>query len=211
MKTAIALFLSSILSSNDVHSFSTTSSFSRLSTPATTSTTSQLNGWFSKDDAKGGDGKKKVVVIGNGMVGQRFMENLIDLDTDKKCTISTFCEEPRAAYNRVKLTSYFETRDPSSLTMTSDFDDEGRTPWYEENNVELLLNDKVTSIDTKKKTVTGESGTTIDYDVAVFATGSYPFVPPIPGKQRPGVFVYRVSCFILWMCLLAISWYLCSL
>ena len=211
MKTAIALFLSSILSSNDVHSFSTTSSFSRLSTPATTSTTSQLNGWFSNDDAKGSDGKKKVVVIGNGMVGQRFMENLIDLDTDKKCTISTFCEEPRAAYNRVKLTSYFETRDPSSLTMTSDFDDEGRTPWYEENNVELLLNDKVTSIDTKKKTVTGESGTTIDYDVAVFATGSYPFVPPIPGKQRPGVFVYRVSCFILWMCLLAISWYLCSL
>jgi len=191
MKTAIALFLSSIsLSSNDVHSFSTTS-FSRLSTPATTS---QLNAE---------DGKKKVVVIGNGMVGQRFMENLIDLDTDKKCTISTFCEEPRAAYNRVKLTSYFETRDPSSLTMTSNFDDEGRTPWYEENNVELLLNDKVTSIDTEKKTVTGESGTTIDYDVAVFATGSYPFVPPIPGKQRPGVFVYRVSG-VLWMyvCLL---------
>ena len=188
MKAAIALFLSSILSSNDgVHSFSTTSSFSRL-TPATTS---QLNAE---------DGKKKVVVIGNGMVGQRFMENLIDLDTDKKCTISTFCEEPRAAYNRVKLTSYFETRDPSSLTMTSNFDDEGRTPWYEENNVELLLNDKVTSIDTEKKTVTGESGTTIDYDVAVFATGSYPFVPPIPGKQRPGVFVYRVSFHSLDVC-----------
>jgi len=138
--------------------------------------------------------KKRVVVIGNGMVGQRFMENLIDLDTDKKCTISTFCEEPRAAYNRVKLTSYFETRDPSALSMTSEFDNDGRTPWYEENNVELLLNDKVVSVDTKSKTVTGASGKTIDYDVAVFATGSFPFVPPIPGKQRPGVFVYRVSC-----------------
>ena len=137
--------------------------------------------------------KKRVVVIGNGMVGQRFMENLIDLDADKKCVISTFCEEPRAAYNRVKLTSYFETRDPSALSMTSEFDDTGRTPWYEENNVELLLNDKVVSVDTKSKTVTGASGKTIDYDVAVFATGSYPFVPPIPGKQRPGVFVYRVS------------------
>eukprot|EP00986_Skeletonema_menzelii_P003444 scaffold1049_cov152-Skeletonema_menzelii.AAC.15 len=135
--------------------------------------------------------KKRVVVIGNGMVGQRFMENLIDLDTDKKCVISTFCEEPRAAYNRVKLTSYFETRNPSALSMTSEFDNEGRTPWYEENNVELLLNDKVVSVDTKSKTVTGASGKTIDYDVAVFATGSYPFVPPIPGKQRPGVFVYR--------------------
>lgn len=137
--------------------------------------------------------KKRVVVIGNGMVGQRFMENLIDLDTDKKCVISTFCEEPRAAYNRVKLTSYFETRNPSALSMTSEFDNEGRTPWYEENNVELLLNDKVVSVDTKSKTVTGASGKIIDYDVAVFATGSYPFVPPIPGKQRPGVFVYRVS------------------
>ena len=137
--------------------------------------------------------KKRVVVIGNGMVGQRFMENLIDLDTEKTCTISTFCEEPRAAYNRVKLTSYFETRDPSALSMTSEFDGEGRTPWYEENNVQLLLNDKATSIDTKSKTIVGESGTTLDYDVAVFATGSYPFVPPIPGKQRPGVFVYRVS------------------
>lgn len=144
----------------------------------------------------GDSDKKRVVVIGNGMVGQRFMENLIDLDKDKKCVISTFCEEPRAAYNRVKLTSYFETRNPSALSMTSEFDDDGRTPWYEENNVELLLNDKVVSVDTKTKTVTGASGKTIDYDVAVFATGSYPFVPPIPGKQRPGVFVYRVSYFI---------------
>jgi nitrite reductase (NADH) large subunit len=135
--------------------------------------------------------KKRVVVIGNGMVGQRFMENLIDLDTEKKCIISTFCEEPRAAYNRVKLTSYFETRDPSALSMTSEFDSDGRTPWYAKNNVELLLNDKAVAIDTKAKTVTGASGKVVKYDVAVFATGSYPFVPPIPGKKRPGVFVYR--------------------
>jgi nitrite reductase (NADH) large subunit len=137
--------------------------------------------------------KKRVVVIGNGMVGQRFMENLIDLDKDKECIISTFCEEPRAAYNRVKLTSYFETRDPSALSMTSDFDADGRTPWYEENNVDLLLSDKAVSIDTQTKTIVGASGRTLDYDVAVFATGSFPFVPPIPGRQRPGVFVYRVS------------------
>ncbi len=136
--------------------------------------------------------RKRVVVIGNGMVGQRFMENLIDIDKQKKCIITTFCEEPRAAYNRVKLTSYFETRNPSALSMTTDFDDEGRTPWYSENNVELLLNDKAVSIDTKAKKIVGASGKEVDYDVAVFATGSFPFVPPIPGKQRPGVFVYRV-------------------
>lgn len=135
--------------------------------------------------------QKKVVVIGNGMVGQRFMENLLKLDTDKTCEISTFCEEPRAAYNRVKLTTYFETRDPSSLTMTDDFAADGSTPWYQANNVNLFLNDKATSIDTKNKIITGASGKEIPYDIAVMATGSYPFVPPIPGKQRPGVFVYR--------------------
>ena len=135
--------------------------------------------------------KKKVVVVGNGMVGQRFMENLLKIDTNKECQISTFCEEPRAAYNRVKLTSYFETRDPSALSMTSEFDAEGKTVWYDENGVELLLNDKAVAVDTTAKTVTGASGKVIPYDVCVMATGSFPFVPPIPGKQRPGVFVYR--------------------
>ena len=135
--------------------------------------------------------KKKVVVVGNGMVGQRFMENLLKIDTDKQCQISTFCEEPRAAYNRVKLTSYFETRDPSALSMTSEFDADGKTVWYDDNGVELLLGDKAVAVDTAAKTVTGASGKVIPYDVCVMATGSFPFVPPIPGKQRPGVFVYR--------------------
>mmetsp|Transcript_21805 Transcript_21805/g.64288 ORF Transcript_21805/g.64288 Transcript_21805/m.64288 type:complete len:1143 (-) Transcript_21805:240-3668(-) len=135
--------------------------------------------------------KTKIVVIGNGMVGQRFMENMIANDVDKKCQLATFCEEPRAAYNRVKLTSYFETLDPSDLSMTSEFDDGGRTSWYDENDVELYVGDKAVSIDTASKTVTGESGREIPYDVAVLATGSFPFVPPIPGRHRPGVFVYR--------------------
>jgi hypothetical protein len=182
----IALFLSSI--SNE---YAVVESF-RAGTPSSSSHVhGRTSSLYAADDAD--TKRKRVVVIGNGMVGQRFMENLIDLDKDKECTISTFCEEPRAAYNRVKLTSYFETRDPSALSMTSDFDAYGRTPWYDENNVELLLNDKAVSIDTHAKTIVGASGRTIDYDVAVFATGSFPFVPPIPGRQRPGVFVYRVS------------------
>jgi len=138
------------------------------------------------------DAKKRVVVIGNGMVGQRFMENLLeDADDKDDIQLATFCEEPRAAYNRVRLTSYFETRDPSALSMTSDFDDDGATSWYEENNVELYIGDKAVAIDVDAKTVTGQSGKTIEYDACVLATGSFPFVPPIPGKQRPGVFVYR--------------------
>ena len=182
---AIALFLSA---TQDVGAFRTASPFAVHRSSSTQQQQRQSTTLFAANGEN-----KRVVVIGNGMVGQRFMENLIDIDVDKKCTISTFCEEPRAAYNRVKLTSYFETRDPSALSMTSDFDTEGRTPWYEENNVELLLNDRVVSIDTQNKVVEGASGRKVDYDVAVFATGSYPFVPPIPGKQRPGVFVYRVS------------------
>ncbi len=75
------------------------------------------------------------------MVGQRFMENMIDLDKNDKCTLATFCEEKRAAYNRVKLTSYFETMDPSDLSMTEEYNEDGSTPWFEENNVELYLND----------------------------------------------------------------------
>ena len=136
--------------------------------------------------------KKRVVVVGNGMVGQRFMENLLKINNNNEaCQISTFCEEPRAAYNRVKLTSYFETRDPSKLSMTGDFDPEGRTTWYDENGVELHLQDKAVAIDTEAKTVTGASGKVLPYDACVMATGSFPFVPPIPGRNRPGVFVYR--------------------
>jgi nitrite reductase (NADH) large subunit len=142
------------------------------------------------------DSKKRVVVIGNGMVGQKVMENLLKIGAaadgnEKQLQLSTFCEEPRAAYNRVKLTSYFETRDPSALSMTSEFDKEGKTVWYDENGVELLLKDKAVSIDTEAQTVTGQSGKVLSYDACVLATGSFPFVPPIPGKQRPGVFVYR--------------------
>ena len=135
--------------------------------------------------------KKKIVVVGNGMVGQRFMENLLKLDIDNQCQLSTFCEEPRAAYNRVRLTSYFESRDPSALSMTSEYDESGKTAWFDDNNVEILMGDKAVAIDTQAKTVTGQSGKVLDYDVCVMATGSFPFVPPIPGKQRPGVFVYR--------------------
>eukprot|EP00980_Cylindrotheca_fusiformis_P030772 scaffold25410_cov117-Cylindrotheca_fusiformis.AAC.5 len=134
--------------------------------------------------------KKRVVVVGNGMVGQRFMENLLEYAGDD-VQISTFCEEPRAAYNRVKLTSYFETRNPSDLSMTSEFDNDGKTSWFDENGVEVFMKDKVVCIDTEAKVVTGASGTKVHYDACVLATGSFPFVPPIPGNQRPGVFVYR--------------------
>lgn len=188
MMVSLAAALASLacLSPSLVSSFSVAPPSFRLRDSISIGTKSSLR--MAADDD---DDKKRIVVIGNGMVGQRFMENILKLDQDNKCIVSTFCEEPRAAYNRVRLTSYFETRDPSALSMTSDFDEDGKTAWYDDNGVEILLNDKAVSLDTQAKTVTGKSGKTIPYDVAVMATGSFPFVPPIPGKQRPGVFVYR--------------------
>jgi nitrite reductase (NADH) large subunit len=131
------------------------------------------------------------------MVGQCFMENLINHNKDKMCTISTFCKELCMAYNRVKLTSYYKMRDPLALSMMSNYNEDSCTPWYKENNIELLLNDNAVLINTQSKMIVGMSGKTLDYNIAVFTMGSFPFVPPISGRQHPGIFVYRVSSCLL--------------
>ncbi len=125
-----------------------------------------------------------VVVIGNGMVGHRFCEKLIELDTARRYRIVTFCEEPRAAYDRVGLTSFFAHRDAAKLMLA-------RLDWYCESGIELYVGDRAAAIDRKKQTVRSEQGRTVAYDYVVLATGSYPFVPPAPGINNRGVFVYR--------------------
>lgn len=128
--------------------------------------------------------QKTVVVIGNGMVGQRFCERLIEFDQERQFRIVTFCEEPRAAYDRVGLTSFFAHRDAEKLMLA-------RQEWYAENYVELHLGDRAHSIDRKQQIVYSDKGQKIAYDHVVLATGSFPFVPPVPGVDKPGVFVYR--------------------
>ncbi|MEM8944380.1 MAG: nitrite reductase large subunit NirB [Planctomycetota bacterium] len=128
--------------------------------------------------------QETVVVIGNGMVGHRFVEKLIDYDSEKKYKIVTFCEEPRAAYDRVGLSAFFAHRDAEKLMIA-------RLDWYEENGVELHIGDRANKIDRENRTVHSEKGVEIQYDRIVLATGSYPFVPPVDGIQRRGVFVYR--------------------
>lgn len=127
---------------------------------------------------------KNVVVVGNGMVGQRFCERLVEFDTERRHRIITFCEESRAAYDRVGLTSFFSHRDAEKLMLA-------RQEWYAENNVELHIGDRACAIDRKKRVVRSGKGVEIAYDYVVMATGSYPFVPPVPGIQMPGVFLYR--------------------
>ncbi|TWT39166.1 FAD-dependent oxidoreductase [Blastopirellula retiformator] len=125
-----------------------------------------------------------IVVIGNGMVGHRFVEKMIALDSARQYRIVTFCEEPRAAYDRVGLTSFFAHRDAEKLMIA-------RMDWYQENGVELNLGDRANRIDRESKTDYSDRGAVIRYDHVVMATGSYPFVPNVPGVKRRGVFVYR--------------------
>ena len=126
--------------------------------------------------------KQRVVVIGNGMVGQRFLEQLAKRSDG--FDVTAFCEEPRPAYDRVALTSFFsgKTADDLSLAPTSFFKETGAT---------LRLNDAVQSIDTQKKVVRSARYKAVPYDKLVIATGSYPFVPPVAGRDRRDCFVYR--------------------
>ncbi|MGJ8673343.1 nitrite reductase large subunit NirB [Rubritalea sp.] len=128
--------------------------------------------------------KERVIVVGNGMVGYKFCERLVAKDVDKKFQIVTFCEEPRPAYDRVHLSEYFSGKTAEDLSMTH-FD------WYEENGVELHIGEKVTQIDKAAKRVITSSGKVVEYDKLIMATGSSPFVPPVPGVEKKGVFVYR--------------------
>jgi NAD(P)H-dependent nitrite reductase large subunit/NAD(P)H-dependent nitrite reductase small subunit len=128
--------------------------------------------------------QQTLVVIGNGMVGHRFLEHIVDQDVAKHYRVVTFCEEPRAAYDRVGLTSFFAHRDAEKLMMA-------RKEWYEQNEIDLHLGDRAATIDRKKRVVVSDQGRVMAYDKVVLATGSYPFVPPIPGVQHRGVFVYR--------------------
>ncbi len=155
---------------------------------------------------------KRLVVVGNGMVGQRFAERIIadqgpvagrepdtghvsetdrvsDTDPDlsieqQRWSVTIIGDEPRQAYDRVALSTWFDGATEESLSVVSEgFPDRA--------DVEYLLGSPVAGIDADNRTVALADGTVVDYDELVLVTGSYPFVPPIPGHDRPGCFVYR--------------------
>ena len=125
-----------------------------------------------------------IVVVGNGMVGLRFCEQLIAFDERRRFRIVTFCEESRAAYDRVGLTNFFAHRDAEKLMLA-------RREWYSSVGIELHIGDRATQIDREHKRIRSLKGIQVDYDQVILATGSFPFVPPIPGVQKQGIFVYR--------------------
>jgi nitrite reductase (NADH) large subunit len=124
----------------------------------------------------------RVAVIGNGMVGQRFLEQLASRSKDVEITV--FSEEPRPAYDRVQLTSFFSGKSAQDLNVVPD-------RFFQEHGVTLRLNDGVLGIDPVNKVVRSARYKEVPYDKLVIATGSYPFVPPVSGKDRRDCFVYR--------------------
>ncbi|MFJ4644327.1 nitrite reductase large subunit NirB [Streptomyces bobili] len=125
-----------------------------------------------------------IVLVGHGMVGQRFLEALAERGLTATHRVVVLCEEPRPAYDRVQLTSYFSGKTPEELSMTD-------MEFIKDHGIELYVGDPAETIDRDARKVTARSGLVVDYDVLVLATGSYPFVPPVPGKEAEGCFVYR--------------------
>ncbi|MEJ1242003.1 nitrite reductase large subunit NirB [Chryseolinea sp. T2] len=124
----------------------------------------------------------RIIIVGNGMVGYKLCEKL------KKHQVSAhiivYGEEPRPAYDRVHLSSYFNGKTEEDLQMAP-------ISWYKEQGVELHLGELVTQIDREHRTIITHTGRTDNYDYLVLATGSSAFVPQVKGVERDGVFVYR--------------------
>ncbi|MDO5769715.1 MAG: nitrite reductase large subunit NirB, partial [Psychrobacter sp.] len=125
-----------------------------------------------------------MVVVGNGMVGHHFITKAIEQGLHERFDIHVFAEEDRPAYDRVYLSSYFEHEDASQLNLV-DLDT------YESAKVTLHLNQEIVDIDAATQRITTASGEVVEYAKLVLATGSYPFVPPIAGKEHPHCHVYR--------------------
>jgi len=128
--------------------------------------------------------KKRIIVVGNGMVGHNFIDTLATSEHASDFEIITFSEEPRLAYDRVQLSKYFSGSTAADLALTTEAE-------YQQQGVIYTLSDKVVDIDTSAKTVTTANGQVEGYDKLVLATGSFPFVPPIPGKDQEHCLVYR--------------------
>jgi nitrite reductase (NADH) large subunit len=125
----------------------------------------------------------KIVVIGHGMVGHRFLQCLADAGL-RDAQVTVLCEEPRAAYDRVHLSSFFSGTSADALSLVE-------PGFFERSGFSLRLAARAVAIDRAAHTVTTAAGEVLDWDRLVLATGSFPFVPPVPGCDRADCLVYR--------------------
>ncbi|TXS95419.1 nitrite reductase large subunit [Parahaliea maris] len=125
---------------------------------------------------------RKILVVGNGMVGHHFVESLVGLKTADDITV--IGEEPRPAYDRVHLSEVFSGREPSDLALAT-------RETYENWGVTAHFGDPVVRIERARREVVTKGGRRFSYDKLVLATGSFPFVPPVKGADNKRCLVYR--------------------
>ncbi|BCV77757.1 nitrite reductase [NAD(P)H] [Bacillus subtilis] len=129
-------------------------------------------------------GKKQLVLVGNGMAGVRAIEEILSVAKDE-FQITIFGAEPHPNYNRILLSKVLQgDTDIKDITL-NDWD------WYEENNIQLYTNETVIKVDTENKTVITDADRIQPYDELILATGSVPFILPIPGADKKGVTAFR--------------------
>lgn len=126
--------------------------------------------------------KQNIVVVGNGMVGHHYVDQLAS--SELRTNITVIGAEPRPAYDRVHLSDFFAGKEPEELALVT-------RERYEAMGVQAHFGDAVASIDRQAKSVVTDSGRRFGYDKLVLATGSYPFVPPISGSEHDNCLVYR--------------------
>ena len=128
--------------------------------------------------------KSKLVVVGNGMAGIRTLEELFKIAPDKYA-VTVFGAEPQPNYNRILLSPVLCGEQDFGAIVLNDWD------WYREHGVTLHSGKRVARIDRVRRRVISEDGIEASYDRLLLATGSEPFLPPLPGIKLPGVLSYR--------------------
>lgn len=128
--------------------------------------------------------KKRLVLVGNGMAGVKTIEEILKIDIDR-FEITIIGEEPYPNYNRILLSKVLQGDTTVDDITLNDWN------WYKENNIQLFVNEKVIQIDSRAKVITTNVGTAIPYDELIIATGSKPFILPIPGSDKKGVTTFR--------------------
>src|SRR5688500_13825044 len=136
-----------------------------------------------RERAWGGD-RRRLVVVGHGLVGHKLLETLVARGATSEWDLVTFCEEPRPAYDRVGLTTFFSGVGEDDLTLVA-------PGFFDQSCVELHVGDRVASVDRAASAVTSARGRVIPYDGLGLAPGSTPFGPPLPARDADGCFVYR--------------------
>ena len=128
--------------------------------------------------------REQLVIVGFGIVAHRFVERMAATGALKRFAVTVIGEEYYPAYDRVRLTSWFEHRDWERLIL-------GKPDWAQSLGVRTITGTRVLSIDRKNSQIGTAAGEWIGYDRLVLATGSVPWIPPIDGADHPHVFAYR--------------------